>query len=68
MTEPTIQPEHPKTRLQGRVAVAYWLLAGLVYALMGMLYPPLFLLGFQESIIAVYLVTALAPVVIRRFR
>jgi hypothetical protein len=68
MTEQTHQPEHPKTRLQGRVAVVYWLLAGLGYALVGILYPPAFLLGFQESVIVVYVVTALAPVVIRRFR
>ena len=68
MPEETIQPEHPKTRLQGRVAVAYWLLVGLIYAVVGMLYPPAFLLGFQESIVFVYVVTAVAPLVIRRFR
>ncbi len=62
------QPDPGTTRRRGRITVAYWLLAGLVYVLLGMLFPPAFLLGFQESIIFVFVVTALAPWVIRRIR
>ena len=56
-----------RDRRRGRVSVAYWLVAGAIYAVAGALYPPVFLLGFQESLLYVFGVTWLAPRVIRRF-
>jgi hypothetical protein len=44
----------------------YWLLAGALYAVLGAWQPSWFLLGFQESLIYVLLVTLAAPHVIRR--
>ena len=41
---------------------------GCVYAALGVAYPPLFLLGFQESLLFVFGVTSLAPHVLRRLR
>ena len=66
-------PDSPATtegppQRDGRRAVAYWFAAGVVYIALGVAYPPAFLLGFQESAIFVFLVTALAPVVVRRHR
>lgn len=52
----------------GWVAVVYWLVAGAIYAALGVAYPPAFLLGFQEAAIFVLIVTALAPKVLRRKR
>ena len=56
-----------KNRHRGRVSVVYWLVVGAIYAGAGALYPPVFLLGFQESLLYVLAVTWLAPRVIRRF-
>lgn len=44
------------------------MVAGAIYAALGMAYPPAFLLGFQESILFVLVVTALAPRVLGRRR
>jgi hypothetical protein len=44
----------------------YWLLAGALYVVLGAWQPSVFLLGFQESLIYVLLVTLAAPYVIRR--
>lgn len=52
----------------GRAAVIYWFVAGAVYIALGVAYPPAFLLGFQESVLFVLIVTALAPKVLGRFR
>ena len=48
--------------------MAYWLVAGAIYIGLGLAYPPAFLLGFQESIVFVLIVTALAPKILGRFR
>lgn len=61
-------PNERSTQSGGRRAVAYWLAAGAVYVALGVAYPPVFLLGFQESAVFVFLVTALAPMVVRRHR
>ena len=58
---------HANDRRRGRVSVVYWVVAGAIYAAAGALYPPVFLLGFQESLVYVLAVTWLAPRVIRRF-
>ncbi len=52
----------------GRAAVVYWLVAGAIYIALGVAYPPAFLLGFQESIVFVLVVTAIAPRVLGRSR
>ncbi|HJZ62433.1 MAG TPA: hypothetical protein VKD47_09785 [Miltoncostaeaceae bacterium] len=49
-----------------RLALALWVIAILAYAGLGVAYPPLFLLGFQESIIFVFGVTWLIPWIVRR--
>lgn len=49
-----------------RLALILWVLAILAYAGLGIAYPPLFLLGFQESIIFVAGVTWLIPRIVRR--
>ncbi|MDX6644741.1 MAG: hypothetical protein QOK40_468, partial [Miltoncostaeaceae bacterium] len=61
--EPT--PQSPQ-RAGGWRAVVYWLLAGAVYVVLGVWQPSWFLLGFQESLIYLVLVTLAAPHVIRR--
>lgn len=48
--------------------VVYWLVAGAIYAGLGVLAPPIFLLGFQEALLYVFLVTVLQPRVLRRLR
>lgn len=53
---------------RGPASVAYWMLAGVVYIALGVAVPPAFLLGFQESVIYVFAVTALQPWVLRRIR
>ncbi len=58
-------PDDPAVRRRGRVTVGYWLAAGAVYAGLGALYPPAFLLGFQESLAFVFVVTLLAPRIVR---
>ncbi len=65
-----IEPDHrfvPTSARARRAAVIYWLVAALVYIGLGVLAPPLFLLGFQESLLYVFVVTLLAPRVLRRF-
>ena len=52
-------PRVPPT-IRDRAAVAYWTVAVLAYALLGVLYPPVFLLGFWESLPFVLVVTWLA--------
>lgn len=54
------EPSPRPAPVRARRAVAYWVLAVLLYAGLGALYPPLFLLGFWESIPALLLVTAVA--------
>ena len=49
-------------------SVVYWLVAGAIYVCLGVLAPPIFLLGFQEALIYVFLVTVLQPKVLRRLR
>lgn len=51
----------------GRVAVTYWIVAGALYCVLGVLVPWMFLLGFWQSLLYVAGVTALQPVVMRRF-
>lgn len=60
------QPGRRSGRHDGWKGVAYWFAAAGVYIALGVAYPPAFLLGFQESVIFVFVVTALAPVVLRR--
>jgi uncharacterized RDD family membrane protein YckC len=50
----------PPTTTRDRLAVAFWTAAVLVYAIVGALYPPVFLLGFWESLPFVLAVTWLA--------
>ena len=51
-------------RAPGPANVVYWFLAGALYIALGVAYPPAFLLGFQESLVVVFLVTFLQrPVV-----
>lgn len=66
MPEPTPPTSESKPGRSGRAAVVYWLVAGAVYIALGVAYPPAFLLGFQESIVFVLIVTALAPKVLGR--
>jgi hypothetical protein len=54
--------------IRDRVAVAYWTVALLAYALLGAFFPPLFLLGFWESLPFVLLVTWLAGRLLGRSR
>lgn len=67
MSDP--RPEAPTrlTRRQRVASVVWWILAGAVYATLGMLVPWVFLLGFWQSAVFVAIVTALAPRVARRF-
>lgn len=68
MSEEELAESDPRSAGGGRAAVAYWLAAGALYVALGVAYPPAFLLGFQESLIFVFVVTLLAPRVLRRFR
>lgn len=68
MSEEELAESDPRSARGGRAAVAYWLAAGALYVALGVAYPPAFLLGFQESLIFVFVVTLLAPRVLRRFR
>lgn len=52
----------------GRARVVFWLVAGAIYAALGALFPPAFLLGFWESLLFVFVATVLAPKILRRFR
>ena len=67
MPEPT-PTDKARAPRPGGVAVVYWLIAGAIYVALGVAYPPAFLLGFQEAAIFVLIVTALAPIVLRRRR
>jgi hypothetical protein len=49
-------------------SVVYWLVAGAIYVGLGVMSPPTFLLGFQEALLYVFLVTVLQPKVLRRLR
>ena len=60
--------DEPTPARSGRAAVIYWLVAGAIYIGLGVAYPPAFLLGFQESILFVLIVTALAPRILGRFK
>jgi hypothetical protein len=66
---PETPPPTPASepRRSGRATIAYWLVAGVIYAALGAAYPPAFLLGFWESLIFVFAATALAPKVLGRF-
>jgi hypothetical protein len=68
MPEQPPATDEPVSARSGRAAVTYWLVAGAIYVGLGVAYPPAFLLGFQESIVFVLVVTALAPRILRRFR
>ena len=68
MPEQLPATDEPAPARSGRAAVIYWLVAGALYIGLGMAYPPAFLLGFQESIVFVLIVTALAPGILRRFK
>lgn len=57
-------PVSPRAR---RAAVVYWVTAAAIYIALGVLAPYAFLLGFQEALLYVFLVTILAPKVLRRF-
>lgn len=67
MPQPTSLTSEPTPDRSGRAAVVYWLVAGAIYIGLGVAYPPAFLLGFQESIVFVLVVTVLAPKVLGRF-
>jgi hypothetical protein len=54
--------------IRDRVAVAYWTVALLAYALLGAFFPPFFMLGFWESLPFVLLVTWLAGRLLGRSR
>ena len=60
--------DEPTPARSARAAVIYWLVAGAIYIGLGIAYPPAFLLGFQEAIVFVLIVTALAPKVLGRFK
>jgi hypothetical protein len=62
------QTDPPTRTRSGRAAVLYWFVAGAVYIALGVAYPPAFLLGFQESVLFVLIVTALAPKILGRIR
>ena len=66
--QPPTTDEPTTPARSGRPAVIYWLVAGAIYIWLGMAYPPAFLLGFQESIVFVLIVTALAPRILGRFK
>lgn len=68
MPEQPPDTDDPTSARSGRAAVIYWLVAGAIYIGLGMAYPPAFLLGFQESILFVLIVTALAPRILGRFK
>jgi hypothetical protein len=53
-------------RRAGRISVIYWICAGLLYVVLGVAFPPAFLLGFQEAFLYVLVVTAIQPWVVRR--
>ena len=54
------QPPPRPAPVRARWAVAYWVAALALYAGLGVLYPPAFLLGFWESIPALLVLTAIA--------
>lgn len=56
-----------RSRRQGVVAVTHWFVAGGIYIALGVAVPWMFLLGFWQALIFVACVTALQPVVMRRF-
>lgn len=59
--------ETAKTR-RGKIAVLLlWLVAAIIYIALGVWIPWVFLLGFWQSAIYVAAVTALSPMVVRRF-
>jgi hypothetical protein len=68
MPEQPPATDEPTSARSGRAAVIYWLVAGAIYIGLGVAYPPAFLLGFQESIVFVLVVTALAPRILGRFK
>lgn len=53
-------PPLPATARRGRLAVAYWTAAVLLYALLGVFFQPFFLLGFWESLLYLFCATWLA--------
>lgn len=55
------------SRREGVVAVTYWFVAGAVYCVLGIMVPWMFFLGFWQALLFVAGVTALQPVVMRRF-
>lgn len=64
-TAPSATDTH---RRAGFAGVAYWLVAAAIYVALGVAAPPALLLGFQEAALYVFVVTALQPRVLRRFR
>lgn len=63
--EPSSTPASQTAR-SGPRAVVYWCVAGVVYAGLGILSPPAFLLGFWESLLFVFIATVLMPKVVGR--
>lgn len=68
MSEEDLATDDRRHRRPGTAAVVYWLAAGVLYVVLGVLFPPVFLLGFQQSLIFVFVITVLAPHVIARRR
>lgn len=68
MPDATAPDEAKPPRRRDVASVVYWLVAGAIYVVLGVLSPPTFLLGFQEAAIYVFLVTMLQPKVLRRLR
>ena len=67
---PETEPDHryvPTSARARRASIVYWVVAALIYISLGVLVPPLFLLGFWQAFLFVLLATFLAPRVLRRF-
>ena len=65
---PTTDAVPARRRRSGRADVVYWFVVGVIYIGLGIAAPPLFLLGFQESALYVFLAIVLQPRILRRFR
>ncbi len=60
---PTSEP----SRREGVVSVTYWMIAGAIYCVLGIMVPWMFFLGFWQALLYVAGVTALQPFIVRRF-
>lgn len=68
MPDATASSDADAHRRAGFAGVVYWLVAAAIYVALGVAAPPALLLGFQEAAVYVFVVTALQPKVLRRFR